>query len=52
MEVFIREHISDAFSTHYNMKQEDALLPLLFSFVIRKVKENQEGLELNGTYKK
>jgi len=36
------------------LKQEDALSPLLFSFVlesaIRRVQVNQNGLKLNGTH--
>jgi hypothetical protein len=52
--VCIGKYLSDTFPIQNDLKQGDALFPLIFIFAfgyaIRKVQEKQVGLKLNRTY--
>ena len=52
--VRVGKNLSDMFPIRNGLKQEDVLIPFLFSFtleyVIRRVQVKQDGLELNGTH--
>ena len=52
--VRVGKNLSEMFPIRNGLKQEDALSPLLFNFVleyaIKRVQVNQDGLTLNGTH--
>jgi len=50
----VGKHVSDMFPVRNGFKEGDALLPLLFNFLleynIRRAQVNQDGLKLNESY--
>jgi hypothetical protein len=50
----IGKNLSDKFTVQDGLKKGDALSPLLFNFAleyaIRRIREKQAGLKMNGTY--
>ena len=52
--VLVGKHLSDMFPIRNDLKQGDALSPLLFNFAleyaIRRVQVNQDSLKLTGTH--
>ncbi|KAI5639582.1 reverse transcriptase (RNA-dependent DNA polymerase) domain-containing protein [Phthorimaea operculella] len=55
MKVRVGGNLTDAFEVITGLKQGDALSPMLFNlmleYVVRKVLEHGDGVELNGTHK-
>ena len=52
--VQVGKNLSDMFPIRNNLKQRDALSPLLFNFALqyasRRVQVKQDGLKLNGSH--
>jgi hypothetical protein len=50
----VGKNLSEMFPIRNDLKQRDALSPLLFNFAfeyaIKRVQANQDGLNLNGTH--